>query len=300
MVYKISILIFIITLSFFWTGTLTELSGPEIADPYYKTKSLLTTAEPVISIHEEPAGYSKLVTQALLGQPIKLIRATNNWAYVEVADGSQGYVQASQLTLFSYTIATDSKIAVVMEPVADLFSFAGEERLSTVFLGTYFPAVDWTDTWVYVLTPHSGLAKLKRNTVLLATSLATIPPGTPQELLTTAGKFLETPYLWGGLTKLGIDCSGFTYLTFLLNGYQLPRDAQDQFATGRPVSGTELKPGDLVFFSTYRKGPSHVGIYLGEHKFIHASSKTSGVAITSLNYSHYKERYLGAKRIINN
>jgi hypothetical protein len=115
-----------------------------------------------------------------------------------------------------------------------------------------------------------------------------------ESLVEFAEKFKGVPYQWGGNTPRGFDCSGFVTYVFKEFGVDLPRSSADQFYQGEKV--TDLVQGDLVFFTTYKKGPSHAGIYIGDNKFIHASD--NGVEISSLNESYYKARYLGAKRYI--
>lgn len=116
-------------------------------------------------------------------------------------------------------------------------------------------------------------------------------------LTNTAHRFLGTPYSFGGTSERGIDCSGFVMRVFMLHGIKLPRTADVQFNVGAPVKKGEEQSGDLVFFETYCAGPSHVGIYLGEGNFIHASS-SRGVTISSLADKYYRARYLGAKRVL--
>lgn len=115
-------------------------------------------------------------------------------------------------------------------------------------------------------------------------------------LSATAHSYLGTPYQMGGTTRRAIDCSAFTQNVFAAHGIKLPRTADVQYNVGRKVPKGEEMPGDLVFFETYLPGPSHVGIYLGNGKFIHASS-SRGVTITPLNSYYFGPRYLGAKRV---
>lgn len=117
-------------------------------------------------------------------------------------------------------------------------------------------------------------------------------------IVAIAYRYLGTRYHWGGTTSRGFDCSGFVRAVYSKIGIQLPHSSREQFKIGKPVSRNELRPGDRVFFSTYRKGPSHVGIYIGGGKFIHASSsrRHRGVVISSLNDRYYSKRYLGARR----
>ncbi|MGM0922251.1 MAG: C40 family peptidase [Bacillota bacterium] len=113
-------------------------------------------------------------------------------------------------------------------------------------------------------------------------------------IVTTAKKYLNVPYVWGGMSPKGFDCSG--YINYVFNksaGKKLPRTVGDIYKQGVKVSSPQA--GDLVFFETYKPGASHAGIYLGNNQFIHSSS-SKGVSITSMNNSYWSERYLGAKR----
>ncbi|WP_217269621.1 C40 family peptidase [Neobacillus endophyticus] len=110
--------------------------------------------------------------------------------------------------------------------------------------------------------------------------------------------YVGVPYVWGGTSPKGFDCSGFVRYTYHKAGVSLPRTASEQYAEGQSVSKGKLQRGDLVFFSTYKTGASHVGIYLGNNKFIHAST-SHGVTVSSLSTSYYNQTYIGSKRIGN-
>jgi len=117
-------------------------------------------------------------------------------------------------------------------------------------------------------------------------------------LITIAKKLLDTPYKFGGNTTLGIDCSAYVRKAYSLLEVKLPRTAREQFKTGQPVEKDELSAGDLVFFRTYASFPSHVGIYIGNNLFIHASSMAKKVTIDSLDTPYYLKRFIGAKRLL--
>jgi cell wall-associated NlpC family hydrolase len=118
-------------------------------------------------------------------------------------------------------------------------------------------------------------------------------------VLKTAKSFKGVPYVWGGQSPSGFDCSGFTHYVMLKNDIIIERTASNQYNNnGYWVAKSKLKPGDLVFFSTYKAGPSHVGIYIGNNQFIHASSGAGYVTISDLGKAYYTQRYLGSKRVI--
>lgn len=122
--------------------------------------------------------------------------------------------------------------------------------------------------------------------------------GTAQQIITNAKKHLGVPYVWGGTSPKGFDCSGLVQYVFAQSGIQLPRTTTEQVKLGTYVSKANLKPGDLVFLqNTYRQGVSHVGIYIGDGQIIHASS-SKGVVISKLSTSYYTQHYHSARRVL--
>jgi cell wall-associated NlpC family hydrolase len=112
-----------------------------------------------------------------------------------------------------------------------------------------------------------------------------------------AYSFLGARYRFGGNSRTALDCSSFTQQVFREQKVSLPRTAREQFSVGNEVMRGDLQKGDLVFFQTYARFPSHVGIYLGNRKMIHASSRDRRVVISTMDTPYYTSRYLGARRI---
>lgn len=119
-------------------------------------------------------------------------------------------------------------------------------------------------------------------------------------LVETAKNYLGIRYRYGGSSpSRGFDCSGFVYYLLSRHGIRAPHSAAELFRMGKPVSRSEMRPGDLVFFknTARRRGITHVGIYIGNGKFIHASSGRGRVTITSLSDPYYAARFVGARRL---
>jgi cell wall-associated NlpC family hydrolase len=122
--------------------------------------------------------------------------------------------------------------------------------------------------------------------------------GVTERVIKLARTMLDIPYRFGGTTMRGIDCSGYVQRVFAMIDLQLPRTAREQYAIGARIDRDELAVGDLVFFRTYASFPSHVGIYLGDNLFIHASSVVRKVTIDSIDLPYYRKRFLGARRLV--
>lgn len=120
------------------------------------------------------------------------------------------------------------------------------------------------------------------------------------EIVRTARSFIGVPYLWGGdSADEGFDCSGFTMAVYQYNGLMLPHSSRDQSVMGTPVGRSKLERGDLVFFSTNNTGRvSHVGVYIGGGRFIHAPGRGKRIGIDSLDSSYYSRRYAGGRSML--
>jgi cell wall-associated NlpC family hydrolase len=153
------------------------------------------------------------------------------------------------------------------------------------------------EDWVQATLPDGALRWMRRG------DLAMVKPGCPRprqsvdQVIRTAKRFLGLPYLFAGITPLGIDCSGFVQLVYGLNGVQLLRDSRIQYTQAdlAPVEREDLQAGDLLFFG--RERISHVGMYIGAGEFIHATSHLIPVVqISRLAEPHWTELFWGARR----
>lgn len=111
-----------------------------------------------------------------------------------------------------------------------------------------------------------------------------------------ASQLLGTPYRWGGTTPNAFDCSGFVRYCYAKIGVSLPRTARQQYKTGVKVAGSALQAGDLIFFDMMKGYVSHVGMYIGDRRFIHASTPSTGVRIDCIDSPKYRKHLVGARR----
>ena len=156
------------------------------------------------------------------------------------------------------------------------------------------------------LTPHQQNVLRRHEARLAHQSVRTAKVQAQNQALSSgnvvaaAYAFRGTRYVMGGTSRSGFDCSGFVrYILSATDGVELPRTASDQYYNGTPIANDQLQPGDLVFFKgTYKAGISHVGIYAGGGKFIHAANAHKGVRMDNLNDSYYQAHYAGARRVL--
>ena len=226
------------------------------------------------------------------GQIVKLVAST---PYLTVV--SQGTYSGSETIPFDVVTKTDNSLGVGQTKVIT----QGSNGAKTV---TYsYVQNNGIDVTKKVLeekitqTPvNQVVAKGPGNQpVMIASTLSRGSSGS-SGLVDRALSLQGTSYVFGGTSKNGFDCSGFTKYVYASSGISLPRTSYAQFDSGNPVSKDNLQSGDLVFFSTYSSGASHVGIYIGGGRFVHASNPSSGVKTSSLSDSFYSSRYLGARR----
>jgi cell wall-associated NlpC family hydrolase len=211
-----------------------------------------------VNIRSGPTtGYS-VVAQASLGDKAYIIGINNQWFKVIYGDRI-GYIRSDYL---------------------DLTEFPYENRASS------------KKPLFFVGGKSTGVAPSA--SVLQGGKPAT----TGQKIVDTAKQYLGVPYVWGGSTPSGFDCSGLTQYVFRAHGINLPRTTKEQWTVGKSISKSQLEIGDLVFFAnTYTSGISHVGIYVGDNQFIHASS-SKGVIISSLSNTYWAAHYYGCRSIL--
>jgi cell wall-associated NlpC family hydrolase len=255
----------------------------------------------VVSLHKYPSGTSECVTQALLNEPVKITSKRAGWLKVELPAQFDypGWIEASAVAIGARPPANGIEVTAAKTDVRAQPSESASVE-TQVFLATVLERADSGEAqgWTHVRLPGDRTGWVRSADVKAA------PPARAVDgaaVMTTARRLMGTPYVWGGMSVRGVDCSGFTHTIYRLNGIKIHRDADQQFDhDGVPVrSLRDLQPGDLVFFKTYLKDVvSHVGFYLGNGKILEASSRVKGVGISNLSDPYLMKRYAGARRII--
>jgi cell wall-associated NlpC family hydrolase len=143
-----------------------------------------------------------------------------------------------------------------------------------------------------------GLLLFPRS-LLFAVESTAAPQTLRYKLVKAARAFLDLPYRWGGMSeRRGVDCSGLVKMLFAKLHIELPRSAREQIQSGKQIAIDELEMGDLLFFSSGGDIADHVGIYVGNNRFLHAEKKAGRVVVTDLNQPWYAKHLLGARRVI--
>ena len=271
----------------------------------------------VANLRSNPDHPAELSTQAILGTPIKILKKGKGGFYlVQTPDGYISWLDNGgfhAMTKDEINTWLKSDKIIYLEDYGFAFSqpYKKSLRVSDLAIGNLLKLVGEEKDFYKVNFPDGREAFVKRDECKLYNEWYAKVNQTAENILKEAHRFMGVPYLWGGTSSKGMDCSGFTKTVFYLNGIILPRDASQQVHTGELVdtkNGWEnLKPGDLLFYGSKATGErkeriTHVSIYIGDGDFIHAAGR---VQINSFNpdktyYSDYrKSGFIRAKRIIN-
>ncbi|KYH29718.1 gamma-D-glutamyl-L-lysine endopeptidase [Moorella mulderi DSM 14980] len=252
----------------------------------------------VADVRANPGQGAELVTQALLGDELKVLKQEGDWLQGQVPDGYIGWVKTADVV--PDTPPADRDLAAVTVPRAILYlQPGGGNAIGEALMATDLPLLQQKEGWMEVWLPGRGTAWLAANEVEVWPGGKVKGKRSGEDVIKTAERLRGVSYLWGGVSLYGIDCSGLAYIAYYLNGVQLPRDADMQFQVGREVARADLQPGDLVFFNTESSGslPTHVGIYTGNGEFINSRSG-QGVITSRLDEPLFAMGYLGARRYL--
>lgn len=250
----------------------------------------------VIPVRAEASDRSEMVTQLLLGDIFEVLENQNNWIFIKNQyDNYEGWIDKKQSNPLSFE--DFQRISLKDHPlVADLISVCYDTDLKNVF-----PIVVGCDLPFY---KDNAFELSQENLIYEGASINPNPKYFHKIIRENSLLYLNAPYLWGGKSPLGIDCSGFTQMVYKLCGVKLPRDASQQAMLGETLSFVEeAVEGDLAFFDNEEGNITHVGIILEDNKIIHASGKVRIDAIDhygifNLDTQKYTHNLRLIKRIV--
>ncbi|MGG3623059.1 C40 family peptidase [Bacillus gobiensis] len=245
---------------------------------------------------------NSLQSQALFGQKVIVTEEREKWSKVVVpaqkssknAWGYPGWIPSCQLS--NEGEVRSDHTAVISKRTANLYYNPDSIDFEISFL-TKLPITKNSREWLHVQTPR-GERLIKTEDSAIIDHKEPVSPGSGTDIVKSGEAFLGLPYLWGGMSGFGFDCSGFVYSMCKANGYRLSRDASDQVLDGKEVPLHELLPGDLLFFA-YEKGRGrihHVGIYYGDGKMLHSPKTGRTVEIITLIGTVYEQELCAARR----
>ena len=278
----------------------------------------------VANLRTKPTHSAEMATQALLGTPVDILKSKSGFFLIRTPDKYLSWVDRYGVTLLSKKELQDWKKSERLIYLND-FGYAYEQadekstRVSDILLGDIVKAGNREGSFQEVFFPDGRKAFVEASQLESVDSWKKRIEPNADHIIETAKTMLGVPYLWGGTSIKGVDCSGFTKTTFFMNGLVLPRDASQQVTNGLAVdvmsngdidvdkAMKELKKGDLIFFSASKasnpKQPiTHVGIYMENGEFIHAAGRVriNSFDKNAANYDSQSETIVGARRYLGN
>jgi len=287
-----------------------------LPDPALGARTFGIVRVSVANVRGKPSHAAEMVTQTLLGWPVRILKEQSGWLLIHTdPDGYLGWIEDLQLT----RVTADERrewegmsrvIAISPYSVMREAPEAHADPVADLVIGAILRSTGTSGDWTNVLLPDGRHGFVRASEVQEYESWKASRAPIAASVEQTARQFMGVPYLWGGMSAKGFDCSGFAKTVFRLNGIELPRDTDQQAQVGTPVpldAGlTQLRKGDLLFFGTAATADraeriSHVGIYLGNGEFIHESGlvRLSSLLPTSSAYSEsLRKRLLQVRRVL--
>lgn len=277
-----------------------------------KTQALINIS--VANLRSKPKHSAELATQATLGTPVKVLKKEDGWYYIQTPDKYLAWVDAGGIERMDAQVMTKWKTTDKMIYTKTYgHSYLGPDReqpVSDLVAGNILELTNYGDKFYSVRYPDGRKAYVsKEEAEPYKAWLENLTPNT-DSLVATSKTLMGVPYLWGGTSTKGMDCSGFTKTVYFLNGMVIPRDASQQVHTGKAIDSVanfkNLQKGDLLFFGSKVTDSTpekvvHVGIWIGDNAFIHASGdvRISSMDEDAKNYDAFnRNRYLRTKRIL--
>ena len=266
----------------------------------------------VVNLRKQPRHSSELVSQALLGTPMKVLKEEGYWLLIQTPDHYLSWVDRGSVALMEYQALQryfSGPMVLITVPSSRLLDPEDQEVITDLVLGNILKLIDEAPYHFMVQLP-SGTRSIIGKTEVSILQNWTDLEASRASLVRDAGYFMGMPYLWGGTSIKALDCSGFTKNVYFLNGLNLPRDANQQMQVGMLVDHvgdfSVLQGGDLLFFGrkatdSTAEYASHVGMWIGNGRFIHSSGNVhiSSFDRESKYFDEYNlNRYLKTKRIL--
>jgi gamma-D-glutamyl-L-lysine dipeptidyl-peptidase len=283
-----------------YAGIVTIMPGFVTLALFAATLPNAVVLQPVANMYSRPSTDSDVVSQAIYGANVGLIEQKEGWARIRTADDYTGWTQLSGL-LPGKPYATTGRAGEVQSLFAHIYREASVTKHAPLITVPFEAKLEVVSEpapdarWYQVRLPDDHAGWIQAGDLSLASKILSIP-----ETLEFSKRFLGLPYTWGGTSSYGYDCSGFPQMLGRRRGINMPRDAQPQAEwTGvAAVERKDLQPGDLLYFGSSEKKITHTGIYLGDGKFINATTHlTPMVRIDDLNDPYWTKLLVAARRV---
>jgi hypothetical protein len=266
----------------------------------------------VINLRKQPDHISELVSQAILGTPVLILKDENSWLLIQTPDKYIGWTEKSSIVMISRAEINkwrQTERIIFLENSGWVYTSPEEYGVvGDLVAGSIMEKTGESKGYLKVILPDGREGFVRKNSVMDFNLWKSQVPCTEENVCRIASTFLGIPYLWGGSSSKAVDCSGFVQSVYFMNGTILSRDASLQADHGLAVDLTngysQLKRGDLLFFGSKENSTSHVthvAIYIGDNEYINSSGRVmiNSLDSTQINYSIYRENsLLAAKRII--